>query len=289
MADNDLRQTKTPSGAKAPAAVSKPAVAKPGANTARTAPSITARHSAQERASMSRTSSLANTVSSTGTINERQTPIVPKSSLSETANIETKQEKIQKKIDQRLKSSNISMDDLEQINEQNLRQYRSRVTRNRVVIITLIALLVATIAAFAIVISVRRMANNCTLIIHGNVDAEFVVNGEKLDKFRTPIGVQGNRVYAINTDIDIHSTGSYNVYFTIEVFQSGNKLNNTFAYEYNHNLFRSADGGKYVSIAPISGGQKIDLFEGVVLDDAYENTLNVDNFTMQVHIYFERA
>lgn len=325
MAENNLKQTKPTTGAKAPATVSKPTAAraatkpvekpatKPtanGASSVRRPPvqgAETAPKSANGALAASKTAPVAPKTAPAAaktnitpsakpaqnsldgqTISSRQTPIVPNSSLSETAQ-DDKQDKKKKKIEQRLKSSNISMDDLEQINEQNLRQYRSRVTRNRFVIITLVILLVAAIASFAVVIAVRRMANNCTVKVNGDVDAEFIINGERLTKFRTPLGVQGNRVYMIDTDIEIKSSGNYNVYFTVEVFQSGEKLRNTFAYEYNHDLFHMEGDGKYSSNDAIAGGQTINLFEGVVLDDAYETSLNNDNFTMKINIYFERA
>lgn len=221
------------------------------------------------------------------TISARQVPIVPKSTLSETQTQSVDKKK--QKTKNHLKTSNISMDDLETINENNLKQYRSRVTRNRFVIITLIILLIIAITTISIVVGIQRMANNCEIKIHGDVSADCYVDDQKLNKFRTPIGVQGNRVYIINTDVDIHSSGSYNVYFKIEVFQAGVKLNNTFAYEYNHDLFHATENGQYQSNSAISGGQRIRLFNGVVLDDAYENTLNTDNFTMEINIYFEKV
>lgn len=223
------------------------------------------------------------------TISARQAPIVPKSTLSETSKKEQIETKKKQKIEQRLKSSNISMDDLETINEQNLKQYRSRVTRNRALIITLVILLIAAITTFAILLSINKMVNNCQIYVHGNVDADVIVDGEKMDEFRTPIGVQGNRVYVIDTDIDINSTGEFDIYFTIDVYQAGVKLKNSFAYEYNHELFHDDGNGRYVSNHSIAGGQTIDLFNGVVLDDAYENTLTTENFSMKVNIYFTRA
>lgn len=304
MAENDLKQTKTPTGAKAPASVSRPTAAQrmpvgdaktTGTRPATARPVINHTNATQKpvQQTTAYASSLNKTSSVTGleeqTISSRQTPIVPKSSLSETAQIDEKQDKKKKKIEQRLKSTNISMDDLEQINEQNLRQYRSRVTRNRFVIITLVILLAAAIATFSIVITLKRMVNNCTVKVNGDADAECIINGERLTKFRTPLGVQGNRVYMIDTDIEIKSSGNYNVYFTVEVFQSGEKLRNTFAYEYNHDLFHMDGDGKYSSNEAIAGGQTIDLFNGVVLDDAYETSLNNENFTMKITINFERA
>ncbi len=223
------------------------------------------------------------------TISARQAPIVPKSTLSETSKAEQAETKKKQKIEQRLKSSNISMDDLETINEQNLKQYRSRVTRNKFLIITLVLLLVAAVTTFAIVLSINKLVNNCQIFVHGNVSVDVIVDGEKMDEFRTPIGVQGNRVYMIDTDIEIKSTGEFDVYFTIDVYQSGVKLKNSFAYEYNHDLFHDDGNGRYVSNQPIAGEQTIDLFNGVVLDDAYENTLTNENFSMKINIYFTRA
>ena len=283
MAEKDLKLN-TVKTAKTQTTASNLSTAKKATTTAAAAKRTTA-PKAEPKPKAPR--SAANPAPKIDTISEMQTPIVPKSSLSETSKTETKQDKKKKQIDQRLKSSNISIDDLETINEQNLKKYRSRTTRNKVVISVLILLLLAAITTIVVIASVKKLENNCELKVYGNVDAEFIVNGEKMDKFRTPVGVQGNRVYMIDTDIQINSTGQFNVYYVIEVFQSGVKLKNTFAYDYNHEFFTNSDNGRYSSVAPISGGQTISLFDGVVLDDAYENTLNTDNFRMVVSIYFE--
>lgn len=195
----------------------------------------------------------------------------------------------EKKIKDRLKSDNVTMDDLETINENNLKKYRSRSMRNKVVIVLLAILLLAAITIIIVILNIKRLQNNCVLNIRGNVDAEFIVDNKKLNKFRSPVGIQGNRVYMIDTDIKINSTGTFNVYFTIEAYRANELMNNTFAYSFNHDLFYQQSAGKYTCIAPITGGQTINLFDGVVLDDAYADSLTTENFRLVVNIYFERA
>lgn len=221
------------------------------------------------------------------TISEMQTPIVPNSTLSEKGKTEVQEKKSKPK--QRLKSSSMTMDDLESINEQNLKKYRSRTTRNKFAIATLIILLLAAITTIIILINIRKLNNNCSVYVHG-CDAEFVIDGEKLEQFRTPVGIQGNRVYMLDTDVEIHSSGEFNVRFTIEIYQSGTKIKNVFAYDLNNQIFKSGTNeGEYVSKSSVTGGQTIDLFEGIVLDDAYENTLNSENCQIEINIYFERV
>lgn len=210
--------------------------------------------------------------------------------VAETNEIQTKQpDKKEKKVKQRLKSDNVTMDDLETINENNLKKYRTRSMRNKFVIAVLAILLLASITTIIVILNIKRLQNNCVLNVRGNVDAEFIVDGKKLNKFRTPMGIQGNRVYMIDTDIKINSTGSFNVYFTIEAYRAGELMQNTFGYSINHDLFYQQDNGKYTCLAPISGGQTIDLFDGVVLDDAYADSLTTENFRLEVNIYFERV
>lgn len=195
----------------------------------------------------------------------------------------------EKKVKDRLKSDNVTMEDLETINENNLKKYRSRSMRNKVVIVSLAILLLAAIATIIVILNIKRLQNNCVLNVRGNVDAEFIVDGKKLNKFRSPVGIQGNRVYMIDTDIKINSTGTFNVYFTIEAYRANELMQNTFAYSFNHDLFYQQSNGKYTCIAPITGGQTINLFEGIVLDDAYADSLTTENFRLEVNIYFERA
>lgn len=194
-----------------------------------------------------------------------------------------------KKIKTRIKSSTMQLEDLEQLNEQNIKAYRFRSRRNRAIIIVLVLLLVLVVAGISIYASTIYLNNNCFLYTHGDCEATYIVDGQELTKFRTPSNLQGNRILEVDTSIRLEGEGQYNVRFTVLVYQGGELLNNILIYEPNRDEFYLGDDNYYYSIEPIDGNTTVHLYEGVILDYVYENTLNVDNFKMEVHTYFERV
>ena len=197
--------------------------------------------------------------------------------------------KKEKSLRTTLKSDSIDLVELEQLNEQNLRNFRARSKRNRAIIIVLTVLLVAVIVTIGILLGIARVTNNCFLYINGDGTAVHVVDGNELSRFRTPGEITGNRLLEIDLDLKIESSGSYNVRFTIQVFQDDQELENTIIYEPNRTLFSAGNDGYYYSKSPISGEQTINLCQGVLIDYHYENTLNINNFRMEVHTYLESA
>lgn len=189
--------------------------------------------------------------------------------------------KSKKKLKTTLTSSSIEMEDLEVLNEQNIRQHRSRSRRNIVIISVLISLLVVAVAVIAIYAGFIRLKNNCFLHVHG-ASASYLVDGERLDEFRAPQGVRGNTVFAFDLDLEISGDREYNVRFKIDVFQSGKLLDNIIVLIDQDHFTQSSDGYIY-SDYKMSG--TIDLCSGVVLDIAYQNTLNIDNFKMEINTY----
>ena len=123
---------------------------------------------------------------------------------------------------------------------------------------------------------------------HG-ASVTFIVDGEEMDKFRAPANLQGNRVLLLDINIRIEEAGEYDIYFEPKAFQKGVEMNNVLIYEHNTDLFRDGGDGCYYSRVKISGNQTIFLCGGIMLDNAYENSLNVDNFKLDFHVYLNRA
>lgn len=180
-----------------------------------------------------------------------------------------------------------ALEELEDLNEQNLKYYRSRTRRNRVIILALVVLLLASILGIVLYATMVYLQNNCFLYTHGNCNATYVVDGVEMSRFRTPNNLQGNRVLRAQFSIKIESRGDFNVRFRIDVFQYDELLENIIVYYPNRDLFYNGDDGYYYSSQPIKGGRTINLCRGVVLDNTYEETLNVDNFRLEFHTYFE--
>ena len=66
-------------------------------------------------------------------------------------------------------------------------------------------------------------------------------------------------------------------------------MKNTLVYEQNVQLFYEGGDGYYYSSAPIKGNQTIYLCGGIILDYEYEDSLNVYNFKLDFHVYFEKV
>ena len=192
------------------------------------------------------------------------------------------------RVRERLRSDRYDLEELEELNEQNLKYYRSRTRRNRVIIIALVLLLLLAIIGISLYANMIYLQNNCFLYTHGNYNASYIVDGVEMKRFRTPNNLQGNRVLRADFNLKIESKGRFDIRFRIDVFQSDELIDNIIIYYPNRELFYSGQDGYYYSKEPIDGDQTIDLCQGVVLDIAYEETLNVDNFRLEFHTYLER-
>ena len=135
--------------------------------------------------------------------------------------------------------------------------------------------------------TIAKLENNCNLYVHG-VNATFYIDGEEVEKFRSPTNLQGDSRFSFECKIKIQEDGQFNVKFTAKAFQKGVEIENTECYMHNTELFYNGYDGYYYSIQPIDGNQTILLCNGVVLHRNYERTLNVENFRLDFHVYFDR-
>ena len=188
-----------------------------------------------------------------------------------------------------LKSNSIELQDLEKLNDENLKKFTFRTKRNRVVIIILAMLLLIAVTGVIIYATISKLENNCFLTVKGDAAATYIIDGNELDKFRTPSNLQGNRILEFDADIRIESSGNYYVSFKILCYQNGRLLDNILVYNPNVDLFELGLEGVYYSKDVIQGNSTIDLCQGVVLDIAYESSLTVENFTMEIITEFERV
>lgn len=193
-----------------------------------------------------------------------------------------------KKLRTKLTKSDVELTDLEKLNEENIKQFRFKSKRNKVVIVLLSIMLAISITAISIYLVITRLETNCNMYAHGAA-ATFIVDGEEMDKFRAPANLQGARVLLLDINVRIEEAGNFHIYFTPKAFQKGVEMDNVLIYEHNYDLFFDGGDGCYYSKNQIAGNQTIKLCAGIILDNAYENTLNVDNFRLDFHVYFERV
>lgn len=183
--------------------------------------------------------------------------------------------------------------DLEQMNDENIKAYRFKSRRNRVVIITLIVLLVIVIASIGIFIAVSRLQTNCSFHVHG-ADASFVIDGDEINKFRAPGNLQGNARLEIDISLKIEEGGMFDVKFVALCYQKGVLMENTLIYDkgelfYEGALHHQENDPYYYSRQPIAGNQTIRLCGGVIFDYQYGDSLNINNFRMEFHVYLTRV
>ena len=195
---------------------------------------------------------------------------------------ESEPKQVKKKIN---KEEAIENADLEALNEQNILQHRFRSRRNKVIMYILISLLVVAVTVIAVYITLIRLKNTCFLHVNG-ADAVYIVDGEELSEFRAPQGIKGNSYYQFDLDLKINSSGNFNVKFKIDIYQDGVLIDNIIAYpETTGGIFRKGEDEYYYSTTKVAGNQTINLCQGVLIDSAYEDTLNIDNFRMNIYTY----
>lgn len=188
----------------------------------------------------------------------------------------------------KLTTSNMNIRELEELTEQNIRQFKHRSRRNRAIIITLIVVLLIAITAVAVYARMIYLQNNCFLYTHGNVDAVYIVDGMEAKRFRTPAGLQGNRILRVDFDLSIEDSGNFEIRFRVDVYQSNELLENCFVYLPGDDFYDGRNG-YYYTREPVSGNAQYDLCSGVILDNAYEDTLNTENFKLEFHTYISRV
>lgn len=203
-------------------------------------------------------------------------------------NVKAKSSTQEKKLRTKLINSDVEISDLEKLNEENIKSYRFKSKRNKVVIVLLSVLLAIAIASIATYLAITRLETNCNMILHGSVDAQFIVDGQEMSSFRAPSNLQGNRVLALDIQIRIEEAGNFSIRFAPKCYQKGVLMQNTLIYDFNTDLFYEGGDGYYYSKMQIVGNQTIQLCKGIILDYEYEDSLNVDNFRFEFHTYIDK-
>lgn len=204
-----------------------------------------------------------------------------KSKSSKSSNLNKNKEKESKSI------SELS-DDLEKLNEENVKAYQSRSKRSKVAIVLLVISLMIAITILSVYLAITKLQINCSMHVHG-ADAVFIVDGNELSEFRAPSDLRGNTTLKLDIKLKIEESGHFDIKFKPNCYQKDVLMKNTLIYEANLHMFREAEDGYYYSKQPISGNQTIRLCGGIILDYEYRNTLNVDNFKMEFHVYLEEV
>ncbi len=181
--------------------------------------------------------------------------------------------------------------DLEKMNDENIKAYRFKSKRNKVIIVLLSVMLAIAIASIATYLVIVGLQANCRMYVHG-ADASFIINGEELSAFRAPSNIQGGSILEMEIELKLEDGGKYDIYFVAKCYQKGVLLKNTLIYDksslfYDGGIVEDGDTACY-SKSPISGKQTIRLCGGIIIDNEYGD-LNVDNFRLEFHVYCKKV
>ena len=202
---------------------------------------------------------------------------------------EVKESSISQNLDIDKEDAKMLIDDYEQTNAYNTRLIRGKLRRNKVIISVLLILLLVSLATIIVAYVFLNLDKTCYVNVVGDVSADCIVDGHSITSFRVPSSIKGNRVLKLDIDLKINEPGDYNIKYKAVCFQDEDVLANTQIYQPNEELFQAVGNGYYGLIAPVEGGKVIDLCGGVIIDYHYEESLNVNNFSMQFEIIIEKV
>lgn len=178
--------------------------------------------------------------------------------------------------------------DLEKINEGNLQNVRYKSRRNKVIIILLSVFLIISIASVAVYVVITKLKTNCNMYVSG-ARASYVLNGMAINEFRAPSALEGNRILKVEIKLKIKEFGKFRIRYTPKCYKDGVELDNVLIYGCNFDLFYEGGDGYWYSNEPIKGNQTILLCRGIILDDSYDEKLNVNNFRLDFYTNLEKV
>ncbi len=208
-------------------------------------------------------------------VEEKKEPAVPKEKKSK-----------------KLTEEKISNQDLEKLNEEKIQSHSFRSTRNKVIIVMLVVLILISVIGVALYAMTLKSDANCFLYMNkkGNVNASFIVEKQQITEFRTPNGLTGNRTFEVDINLKISSGGDYKISFYYECYLGDELMQNILPYEPNREMFRKNNStNTFESIGTIKGYQTIDIMEGVAIDARYVNRVNPNNFKFKLYLTIEKV
>lgn len=188
----------------------------------------------------------------------------------------------------KLSKSDVLTENLEKLNEESIQSHSFRSKRNQVVIILLSIMLALSIAFLVVYLVVTKVDKTCYVYTHGDAEVAILIDGEEISEFAPPANLTGNCIFNFNADLNIKSAGTYNIRLVIECYYNDELLNNIVIYEPNLDVLTYNNAGYYNSKTTVTGNQTISLCQGVAINELGKD-IEADGFTMEIHVYVERA
>lgn len=197
-----------------------------------------------------------------------------------------------KKGSVRKKLSKYSSDlqDLEKLNEENIKTHSFRSKRNQVIVVLLSILLAIAITFIVVYMMISKVENNCFIYINGNAEAVCLVNNQEISEFRSPANIQGECILELNVDLKIKTAGNYKVKFSVSCYNGESLLKNVVVYEPNttESGFTYKTDGYYHTKSELAGDTTINLCKGVALNEIGVGLYD-DEFKLEIHIFIEKV
>lgn len=174
--------------------------------------------------------------------------------------------------------------DVETIQDANKQKFETKTKRNNVVILILSLLLVASLIYLALAILNYRNSKrepNCQYLVHGDAEAEWIVEGKNDTKFTLRQGLATNMVYLLNSSINIKTTQTVMLSIEINVLIEDEPYMIWGLYEGNSNLIRVENSNEFVYETTIAGGGTIALFKGIDFSEA-PDSLSSENVKIEI-------
>lgn len=172
--------------------------------------------------------------------------------------------------------------------DQTIRNHKSKSMRNVVIIILLLVSLIAAVGIVSTYVVISKLETNCYMHVDGG-RANYIINGMKINEFRSPSGIEGNRILKVEIKLEIKEFGKFRIKYTPKCYKGEEELENVLIYGCNFDLFYEGGDGYWYSNEEIKGGQTILLCRGIILDDNYNGNLDVKNFKLDFYTYLEKV
>lgn len=192
----------------------------------------------------------------------------------------------------KLADKSVKNKELEKINEEQLNTRGYRGTRNKVIIISLVVLIVISIIGVILYSLTMKSDANCFLYLSkpNDVDAHYVVNNQNINEFRTPSALREGVVYDLDIELKISTPGQYNIKYYYECYVNGALTDCVLNYELDWDMFRRDDAtNTYYTIQPVDGNATIKLTGGLAIQSDYVNRISTQNFRMRIFTIIEKV
>ena len=189
-----------------------------------------------------------------------------------------------KATDQRKKVGGVVLD-VETIQDASKQKLHKSNRRNNVIILTLVILLIISLVYLAVAVigyQKGKRAPNCHYKISGDVEASWIIENKTDTDFLLKYGLTTDRIYVLNSQLDIKTTEEVELAIEIIVLLKGKRIDIAGLDDKNDYLIPvQNDSNKFIYGKPIVENETIYLFRGIDFSNA-PASLTSENIDIEV-------